>query len=77
MKKIESDKLEPFETLPDVLNAHQVRAALGVGRVAIYKLLDSNKISCFKIGNAYKIPKSSLIDYINRSCECEICIYLL
>ena len=70
MKKIKYDKTEPFETLPDVLNVHQVRAALGVGRVAVYKLLDSNKISCFKIGNAYKIPKSALIDYINQSCEC-------
>ncbi len=71
MKKIKSNKTEPFETLPDVLNVHQVRAALGIGRVGVYKLLDSHKISCFKIGNAYKIPKSSLIEYINQSCKCE------
>lgn len=69
MKKIESNKSEPFETLPDVLNVHQVRAALGIGRVGVYKLLESNKIHCFKIGNAYKIPKSSLINYINQSVE--------
>lgn len=69
MKKDKFKKAEPFETLPDVLNVHQVRAALGVGRVAVYKLLDSNQIRCFKIGNAYKIPKKSLIEYIDQSCK--------
>lgn len=70
MKKIETNKTEPFESLPDVLNVHQVRVALGIGRVGVYKLLESRKIGCFRIGNAYKIPKSALIDYINQSCEC-------
>lgn len=70
MKKVKNNKAEPLETLPDVLNVHQVRSLLGIGRVGVYKLIDSNKISCFKIGNAYKIPKSALIDYINQSCEC-------
>ena len=69
MRKIEINKEEPFETLPDVLNVHQVKAVLGIGRVGVYKLINSNKISCFKIGNAYKIPKTALIDYINRSCK--------
>ena len=68
MKKIKINKTELFETLPDVLNVHQVRAALGIGRVGVYKLLESNEIQCFKIGNTYKIPKSSLINYINQSC---------
>lgn len=69
MKKSQINKKELFETLPDILNVHQVKSALGIGRVGVYKLLQSNKISCFKIGNAYKIPKSSLITYINQSCK--------
>jgi excisionase family DNA binding protein len=71
MKKVKNDKAEPFETLPDVLNVHQVRAVLGISRVGVYKLIDANKISCFKIGNAYKIPKTALIEYINQSCKYE------
>lgn len=69
MKKSEINKKELFETLPDILNVHQVKYALGIGRVGVYKLLQSNEIACFKIGNTYKIPKSSLITYINQNCE--------
>ena len=69
MEKSKINKKELFETLPDILNVHQVKSALGIGRVGVYKLLQSNEIACFKIGNAYKIPKSSLISYINQSCN--------
>lgn len=58
-----------FENYPDVLTVQQVRQALGIGRVGVYKLLDSGGIRCFKIGNAYKIPKTALVDYINQSCK--------
>ncbi len=68
MKQIEKPQTTPFETLPDILNVHQVREALGIGRKGVYKLLGSNKIHCFKIGNTYKIPKSALIEYINQCC---------
>ena len=26
-------------------------------------------LKCFKIGNAYKIPKTALIEYVNSSCK--------
>lgn len=71
MKKLAKTQTELFETLPDILNVHQVREALGIGRKGVYNLLDSKKINCFKIGNAYKIPKSALIDYISKSCQKE------
>ncbi len=66
MKKTQ---IELFEALPDVMNVHQVRSALGIGRAAVYKLLDANVIRCFKIGNTYKIPKSSLIEYIEKEVQ--------
>lgn len=65
--KITQSKL--FEDYPDVLTVHQVRQALGIGRTGVYKLLDSGSIRCFKIANAYKIPKTSLIEFIQRSCK--------
>lgn len=62
-----NNKLNLFDDLPDILTVHQVRQALGIGRTAVYRLLDSKQIRCFKIGNAYKIPKVSLIEFIQSN----------
>ena len=62
-------QFELFERYPDVLTVHQAREALGVGRTGVYKLIDQGLLKCFKIGNAYKIPKSALIEYVTNSCK--------
>ena len=69
MKDTELIHFELFERYPDVMTVHQAREALGVGRTGVYKLIDQGLLKCFKIGNAYKIPKYALIEYINRSCK--------
>lgn len=69
MKDTELIHFELFERYPDVMTVHQAREALGVGRTGVYKLIDQGLLKCFKIGNAYKIPKSALIEYINSSCK--------
>ena len=69
MKDTELIQFELFERYPDVLTVHQAREALGVGRTGVYKLIDQGLLKCFKIGNAYKIPKSALIEYVNSSCK--------
>lgn len=58
-----------FDNFPDIMSVQQVRSALKIGRTAVYRLLESNEIRCFKIGNAYKVPKSSLIAFIQRNSE--------
>ena len=58
-----------FEQYPDLLTAKQVQTALGIGRAGTYRLLDAGIIQNFKIGNAYKIPKTALQQYIQKSCE--------
>lgn len=58
-----------FQGYPDILTAKQVQQLLGIGRHAAYHLLETNQIHCFKIGNAYKIPKTSLINYVLTSSE--------
>ena len=68
MKDTELIHFELFERYPDVMTVHQAREALGVGRTGVYKLIDQGLLKCFKIGNAYKIPKTALIEYINSSC---------
>lgn len=69
MKDADMIQFELFERYPDVLTVHQAREALGVGRTGVYKLIDQGLLKCFKIGNAYKIPKTALIEYVNSSCK--------
>ena len=69
MKDTELIHFELFERYPDVMTVHQAREALGVGRTGVYKLIDQGQLKCFKIGNAYKIPKKALIEYVNSSCK--------
>ena len=69
MKDTELIHFELFERYPDVMTVHQAREALGVGRTGVYKLIAQGLLKCFKIGNAYKIPKTALIEYINSSCK--------
>ena len=69
MKDTELIHFELFERYPDVVTVHQAREALGVGRTGVYKLIDQGLLKCFKIGNAYKIPKTALIEYVNSSCK--------
>ena len=51
------------------MTVQQVRQALGIGRTAVYRLLESHEIECFMIGNAYKIPKTCLIDFVRKSSK--------
>ena len=51
------------------MTVQQVRQALGIGRTAVYRLLESHEIECFMIGNAYKIPKTCLIDFVRKNSK--------
>ena len=62
-------KIQMFKTYPDVLSVRDLQGALGIGKDAAYSLLESREISAFRIGRVYKIPKASLVKYIeNQSC---------
>ncbi len=58
-----------FSEYPDILTARQVQSALGIGRAGTYKLLESGQLPSFKVGNAYKVPKRLLQQYVIQSCE--------
>ena len=60
-----------FRDYPDVLAVKDLCQALRIGRVGAYRLLSAGTIHSFKIGNPYKIPKDSLIAYMNRVCGME------
>lgn len=57
-----------FKDYPDVLTVKDLCQALQIGRLGVYKLLSAGTIRSFKIGNIYKIPKDSLIAYMNQAC---------
>ncbi len=50
---------------PDVLTPSECQNILLVGRNTIYGLLQNNIIKSIKIGKQYRIPKSSLQNYLN------------
>ena len=55
-----------FKSYPDVMNVKQVMTALHICRSGVYALLRSGKLHYLTIGRVYRIPKTSLIAYVNQ-----------
>ena len=54
---------------PDILAVKQAQDILGVGRVSVYRLIESGQIEAFRIGRVYKVPKQSLIQFLKMRGE--------
>lgn len=69
-----------FNNYPDIMSINDLRSALGIGRTKAYELVRSGEIRSIKVGKAIRIPKISLLDYVNGSSynkpEAERCRYL-
>lgn len=57
-----------FETFPDVLSVADICSALGIGRTKAYELVNTGQLRSLRIGNAIRIPKTFLLDYISAQC---------
>lgn len=55
-----------FTEYPNIVTSEQLQEMIGVGRTKALKLLGSGEIKSVKIGNAYRIPKIYVIDYLNE-----------
>ena len=55
-----------FNEHNDILNVEDVMELLCVGKNTAYELLRKDEIKCFRIKSKWKIPKQSVIDYINQ-----------
>ena len=53
-----------FEQYDDSLTVSELAEALKVGSTQAYRLVRSQKIKAFKEGKDWKIPKTSVIQYI-------------
>jgi excisionase family DNA binding protein len=51
---------------PDILTVGQLQQVLKIGRNTAYKLLNDNVIKSKRIGKIHKIPKSNVIEYLNK-----------
>ena len=56
-----------FTQYPDLMSITDLRGALGVGRSKAYELVSSGEIRSIRVGNAIRIPKTSLLDYVKGS----------
>ena len=54
-----------FRDYPDILSTNQAKEILHIGKSKIYELLQDEVIKSIRIGRDYKIPKQSIIDYLN------------
>ena len=53
-----------FEQYDDILTVSELAEALKVGSTQAYRLVRSQKIKAFREGKDWKIPKTSVIQYI-------------
>lgn len=64
---------------PMVLGIDKLCETLAIGKNTAYELLSKGEIDCFKVGSCWKIPVSSVEEYIKRKCnerKKELCVLL-
>ena len=66
MKKSELRELYlmMFPEYPDIVNITQLQSMLGTSRHLAYDLINDGYIRGLKIGNAFRIPKVNVIEYV-------------
>jgi len=66
MKKAELKELYTmmFPEYPDIVTVAQLQKMLGISRHLAYDLISGGYIRGIKIGNAFKVPKVSVINYV-------------
>ena len=56
-----------YYDLPNVLNAKQLAATLGISRAGAYNLLNSKAFPTLRIGGRLLVPKKQLVEWIEQS----------
>lgn len=54
-----------FDGYPDLLNVSQIQQILGLGRSAVYSLIQTDEIKHMKIRGKIRIPRRYIVEYIN------------
>ena len=71
MKKSELKELYQmmFPDYPDIVNIAQLQTMLGISRHLAYDLINGGYIKGLKIGNAFRIPKANVIEYVMNQSQ--------
>lgn len=48
----------------DVLTVKDAQTILGIGRISVYHLIESQQVQAFQIGKTYKIPKKEVEKFL-------------
>lgn len=66
MKKSELKELYKlmFPDYPDIVTVEQLQKMLGISRQLTYKLIGDGYIPGVKIGNAFRVSKVNVINYV-------------
>ena len=55
-----------YEQIPEVMILKECQEILKVGKNTMLELLHTNQIEGFKIGNRWKIPKESVVEFLRH-----------
>lgn len=58
--------MQPLENYDDILTFKELKEVLKIGKNKCYELLNQNVIPSLRIGNAYRIPKINVINYLQN-----------
>lgn len=56
-----------FKDFPDILTISQVAEALGIGKKAVYALVNGNHLGALRMGKTIKVPKFCLEEYVKTA----------
>ena len=54
-----------FDSMPLVIYVNDIADTLRIGRNVAYELIHSGQIRAVKVGNQYRIPRDSFIEFLN------------
>ena len=57
---------EPFETIPDVIDAKQLAKVLQISKAGAYNLLSSPDFPTLRIGGRKLVMKNELMEWLKR-----------
>ena len=60
---------EPFETMPDVMDAKQIAEALQISKAGAYNLLNSPDFPTLRIGGSKLVMKNELVEWLTEKRE--------
>jgi excisionase family DNA binding protein len=68
-KKDEVPRTTKSNVAPYIVEIDGLCDMLNIGKNTAYNLLTSGEIDSFKVGSVWKIPVSSVTEYIERKCR--------